>query len=96
VGPGNWEDDKIVLPDAAGTGSAFGSGSSRLDYDQNGALLGTVNVSDAFTADQGFFAFGGAVWVVSTTSRLFPCPSLPVPCCSSSSLGLLVLRRRRV
>lgn len=95
VGSNAWASYKIVLSDSAGTGSAFGTGSSRVDYYQNGTLLGTVPVSSPFTASQGYFAFGTGdlSGVDSLVISSIPEPStvLLVPAC----LGLAVLHRRR-
>ena len=95
VGQNTWEDYKIVLSDAAGTGSAFGSGSSRLDYYQNGTLLGTVAISDPFTAGQGYLAFGGGGLAGIDNLSISSVPEPTGAVLLSASLGLMVLRRRR-
>lgn len=96
VGSNTWANYKIVLSDTAGTGSAFGSGSSRLDYYQNGALLGSVAVSDPFTTDQGYFAFGGGALAGIDNIQI---SSIPEPSSVMASLsgltGLILLRRRK-
>ncbi len=96
VGQNTWASYEIILSDSAGTGSAFGSGSSRLDYYQNGSLLGTVAVSDPFTADQGYLSFGGGALAGIDNISI---TSVPEPSSLLSGLvgltGLALLRRRK-
>jgi hypothetical protein len=95
VGQNLWEDYRIVLSDAAGTGSAFGTGSSRVDYYQNGALLGTVAVSDPFTAGQGYFGFGGGGLAGIDNIAITSVPEPMGTVLLSAGLGLMMFRRRR-
>ena len=96
VGQNTWANYKIVLSDAVGTGSAFGSGSSRVDYFQNGTLLGTVNVTDPCTSTQGFIAFGagalGGIDNIVVTS--VPEPSSMMAALSGLT-GLMLVRCRK-
>lgn len=97
VGLNAWSDYKLILSDAAGTGSAFGGTTSKVEYFKNGASLGIVNLTGAgaFTANQGYIAFG-----VSTIGGFdsLQISSIPEPAAAlmlSGSLGLMALRRRR-
>lgn len=95
VGQNVWEDYRIILSDAAGTGSAFGTGSSRLDYYKNGSLLSSLTISDPFTADQGYFAFGGGGLAGVDNIRISSIPEPTGAMLLTGTLGLLALRRRR-
>lgn len=95
VGQNTWEDYMIVLSDSAGTGSAFGSGSSRVDYYQNGAFLGSVAVSDPFAADQGYLAFGGGGLAGIDNISVASIPEPSSMMAGLSGLGCLMLARRR-
>ncbi len=95
VGQNTWDDYMIILSDAAGTGSAFGTGTSRLDYYQNGAYLGTANVSDPFTAGQGYIGFGGAALAGIDNVQISSIPEPTTIATLGSLAGLALLRRRK-
>jgi hypothetical protein len=93
-----WSSYKIVLSDTAGTGSAFGSGGSRVDYYQDGTLLGSALLPDQLTSSQGYFGFGSpggsVVGIDNLVVSSVPEPS-SVMVCLGSLAGLTFLRRRK-
>ncbi len=96
VGLNTWSTYKIILSDAAGTGSAFGTGSSRVDYYQNGALLGTATLGSPLTADQGYIGFGTSSisGIDNLSIASVPEPSAMMACLGSVA-GFALLRRRK-
>ncbi|WP_265595123.1 hypothetical protein [Haloferula sp. BvORR071] len=90
-----WTDYKIILSDTAGTGSAFGSGGSRMDYYANGVLLGTLNITQ-LTAGQGYIGFAADRIVGYDNLSIATVPEPSAALVGVSGLaGLLLLRRRR-
>lgn len=93
VGLNVWTDYKIVISDTAGTGGAWGTGGSRIDYYSAGSFVGTFNITQLATGDGylGLASSGSIAGFDNLTITAIPEPGAAL----LGGIGLLALLRRR-